>query len=196
MKYLISEVEFYKPTVKGFLGNIVVLRRDQLLGENIYVAPKDFEDVAASFSGEENSIYFPNFADIIIFIKAINFGFSLSKDKTSITVATDKSPIVLTHLEDNKVLMQVSEFEGNERSFYDFLTEIGIELLVATTLPKTLSLDSTEGDEAPEVGESEVTDSDTDEKLSKVEAEAVIEDSKDDTVPVEVVDKVEEMIEE
>lgn len=199
MKYLISEVEFYEPTIEQFKSKVIVVRRDQLEGEKLYIAPFEITKVAASFSDSENTIDIPNFADLILYFRTINVSFSYDSDTKTISVICDDEAIELTYIE-SKFLMEVDEFGPNCRNIYDFMESLGLHIVVATTLPKTINLnEQSEGEEvSPDALSEAINGLETSKPdISDEEREAVINDSKEEgeePVKVELVDTVEEMI--
>ena len=184
MQYLISEVEVYVPTLDQFKKNVVVVRRDQLEGEKIYIAPKELVGVVGRFGSENNSVAFPHFADIILFLKATNSNFNYQSDINMVTIITENDPIYLSSVDGEKVIMEVSEFLNEARSLYDFLTSLGVHVLVASNLPRVIEND-TEQPKAPlqEPHQDEQVPEDKVEPTGRVsgeEMEAVIADSKEE----------------
>lgn len=83
MRYLLSEVEFFLPTLEEYSGHVVVIRKDQLDGERLFVAPKDLLFASANFGSDEGQYkVIDHFADIVIFIAKCN-GLNVSFDSKS-----------------------------------------------------------------------------------------------------------------
>lgn len=84
MRYLLSEVDFYLPTVEEYKSHVVVIRRDQLEGEKLFIAPRDLVFASASFGSSENKYnVIDNFADLIIFSAQDEHTFSINFDSSS-----------------------------------------------------------------------------------------------------------------
>ena len=183
MQYLISEVEVYVPTLDQFKKNVVVVRRDQLEGEKIYIAPKELVGVIGRFGSENNSVAFPHFADIILFLKATNSNFNYQSDINMVTIITENDPIYLSSVDGEKVIMEVSEFLNEARSLYDFLTSLGVHVLVASNLPRVIENDTQPKAPTQETPQSENVSEDEVKPTGRVsgeEMEAVIADSKEE----------------
>ena len=140
MRYLISEVEFFIPTVEEYKDHVVVIRRDQLEGEKLYVAPKDLVFASAQFATDaDEPKTIEHFADFVLFsanTKGLEVNFD-PKNRDSIGFYDSAEDVSATIVSvENKFLILVEKETTNIRILRDFINgTLGEEAYVLVSNP-------------------------------------------------------------
>lgn len=187
MRYLLSEVEFYIPTLKDFEKSVVVIRRDQLEGAKLYIAPKDLVFASAQFgSNSENTCSIPKFADIILLLIEIDSGLTVNyniNDPDTISLHSGSGKVSkLKFIADSYLL--ITDDVSEVREFIQLMVDNVGPVYIATS-------DYFESEDSPEPDEEENEEEEGEERkeekeevrqvlpVSEAEASSILEDSKE-----------------